>query len=272
MIRKLAISVGVMILLIAVLGYWKTAHAEELYQFKVTDRTVELIYMNETGGNPDALIIKNDKEAVCSLGIGHFIWYPAGVERQYKETFPGLLRKLQKTDGVFKGAPDVVIPSTCPWSTSTDLEAAKGSEVYKRIMMGLTSPVGKRVQIEYMTERARDAIAETIGEDPLAKKKVLDLLATEQGTYAVIDYINFKGNSAVVETYGDFQWGFKTAIHVMSENETLKPEVRFQIAVETLLEMRVEEAKKLGKDEASFLPGWLKRVNTYSDLNTKEGK
>ena len=264
MTRKLAIFVSVLIIVIATLGVWKTGQASEILPAKVTDRVVELIYMNETGGKPDALIIKNDKEDVCSLGIGHFIWYPAGVKHQYKETFPELLKRLQVTDGVFKGAPDVEIPSTCPWASSSDLATAKSSDVYKRIVTGLVSPEGKRVQVNYMVERARAAIAETVKEDPSSAKKLLDLLATEQGTYVVIDYINFKGNSAETEAYGDFQWGFKTAIYVMSEDETLTPEERFQIAVETLLEMRVEEAKKLGKDESNFLPGWLKRVGTYS--------
>lgn len=270
MTRKLAIFVGVILVVIATLGFWKTSYANGSAPMKVTDRTIDLIYMNETGGKPDALIIKNDKENVCSLGIGHFIWYPTGVKQQYKETFPGLLKELQKTDGAFKGAVDVEIPPTCPWKSTSELNAAKSTDVYKRLVAGLTSPAGKRVQVNYMIERAREAIAETAKEDPDSVKKMLDLLETEQGTYAVIDYVNFKGNSAETEAYGDFHWGFKTAIYVMSKDETLKPEKRFQIAVETLLEMRVEEAKKLGKDESSFLTGWLKRVNTYSDLNNKE--
>ena len=270
MTRKLAIFVATMVILVAFLAVWKTGQADELPPLKVTDGIVELIYVNETGGKPDALIIKNDKEDVCSLGIGHFIWYPAGVKHQYKETFPKLLKELQKTDGVFKGAVDVEIPPTCPWKSTSELNAAKSTDVYKRLVTGLTSPAGKRVQVNYMIERAREAIIETAKEDPGSVKKMLDLLETEQGTYAVIDYVNFKGNSAETEAYGDFHWGFKTAIYVMSEDEILTPEERFQIAVETLLEMRVEEAKKLGKDESSFLAGWLKRVNTYSDLNKEK--
>lgn len=274
MTRKLAIFILVMIVVIAGLGFWGSAHSSTSVSIDsryITQTLIDNIYANETGGKQDNLIIRNNKEAVCSLGLGHFIWYPEAVtEKKFKETFPTLLVDLQKTDGVFKGAPDVVIPSACPWASAEQLQQEKSTEVYRRIYMGLTSNAGKRVQVNYMVARANEAIAETALNDDVAAKKINELLSTEWGTYDIVDYVNFKGNNAPGESYGDFTWGFKTAIRVMSEDATLKPEVRFQIAVETLLEMRVEEAKKLGKDESSFLAGWLKRVNTYSDLNKEK--
>lgn len=271
MTRKLAIFILVMIVVIAGLGFWGSAHSSTSVSIDnryITEKLIDKIQANETGGKQENLIIRNNKEAVCSLGIGHFTWYPKAVtEKKFKETFPALLEDLQKTDGVFKDAPDVVLPSACPWSSAEQLQQEKSTEVYRRIYMGLTSDAGKRVQVNYMVAHANEAIAETILNDDVAAKKINELLSSELGTYAIVDYVNFKGNSAPGEAYSGFTWGFKTAIDVMSEEGTLKPEVRFQIAVETLLEMRVEEANKLGKDESSFLAGWLKRVDTYSDLN-----
>ncbi|MDX1475907.1 MAG: hypothetical protein R3309_17165, partial [Reinekea sp.] len=50
-----------------------------------------LIYLNECGGKTENLIVWNEGEEFPSLGIGHFIWYPAGKEGPFQETFPSLL-------------------------------------------------------------------------------------------------------------------------------------------------------------------------------------
>src|ERR1700687_10012 len=49
------------------------------------------VWKNEAGQKYDLLVFWNPKESFPSLGIAHFIWYPAGKTDIYTQTFPDLL-------------------------------------------------------------------------------------------------------------------------------------------------------------------------------------
>jgi hypothetical protein len=63
------------------------------------DRIGKRIWQNECGGSVEGLTSWNAGENFASLGIGHFIWYPAGVEGPFEESFPKLVAWLTR-DGV----------------------------------------------------------------------------------------------------------------------------------------------------------------------------
>ena len=50
------------------------------------------IWKNECAGSTRGLVSWNAGEAFPSLGIGHFIWYPAGVQEAFDESFPTFVR------------------------------------------------------------------------------------------------------------------------------------------------------------------------------------
>src|SRR5690554_7279739 len=52
------------------------------------------IFANECASRFDCLVHWNEGEAFPSLGIGHFIWYPEGVEGRFTESFPQLIRYM----------------------------------------------------------------------------------------------------------------------------------------------------------------------------------
>jgi hypothetical protein len=52
------------------------------------------IWQNESGGTVAGLTAWNSGEDFASLGIGHFIWYPAGRRGPFEESFPPLLQYL----------------------------------------------------------------------------------------------------------------------------------------------------------------------------------
>ena len=56
----------------------------------------ERIFQNECAGKHECLVHWNQGEAFPSLGIGHFIWYPAGVEGRFTESFPDLIRFMKQ--------------------------------------------------------------------------------------------------------------------------------------------------------------------------------
>ena len=49
------------------------------------------VFRNECRSRPACLTSWNDGEDFPSLGIGHFIWYRAGQQEIYEESFPQLL-------------------------------------------------------------------------------------------------------------------------------------------------------------------------------------
>src|SRR5688500_4920460 len=79
------------------------------------DRIGKRIWQNECGGTVAGLTSWNSGENFASLGIGHFIWYPKGVEGPFEESFPKLV--------VWLGRSGVDLPSwlteakDCPWSS-----------------------------------------------------------------------------------------------------------------------------------------------------------
>src|SRR5215213_2976804 len=79
------------------------------------DRIGRRVWQNECGGRRDGLTSWNAGENFASLGIGHFIWYPPGVEGPFEESFPKLVawfgRTGVKVPGWLREADD------CPWSS-----------------------------------------------------------------------------------------------------------------------------------------------------------
>ena len=53
------------------------------------------IWLNESGGDERALTVWNYGEDFMSLGIGHFIWFPAGRSAPFEESFPPMLEYLR---------------------------------------------------------------------------------------------------------------------------------------------------------------------------------
>src|SRR5690606_2975423 len=49
------------------------------------------IFQNECAAKVICLVHWNQGEAFPSLGIGHFIWYPRGVDEPFVESFPTLI-------------------------------------------------------------------------------------------------------------------------------------------------------------------------------------
>ncbi|HLB41113.1 MAG TPA: hypothetical protein VJJ83_04955, partial [Candidatus Babeliales bacterium] len=75
-----------------------------------------LIWQNEASQRVDLLTFWNPNESFPSLGIGHFIWHPAGTTIPYTEQFPALCRYLQ-SQGV--ALPDwlvAALPTGAPWA------------------------------------------------------------------------------------------------------------------------------------------------------------
>lgn len=218
------------------------------------------IWQNECGATTHKLLSWNVGEDFLSLGIGHFIWYPKDRQKQFADTFPEFLLFLQKHH--------VSIPSwlnkerDCPWCSKQEFDQTKDprKQSLKKL---LTQTI--ELQMLFIAQRSQKALANILRSLPLKEKKSfirkIRLLAkTSNGKYAIIDYINFKGEGTTLkEQYANQGWGLKQVIQNMP-NKPTNPVQDFVKAANLLLENRVANAPR---DESRWLPGWKNRLSTY---------
>ena len=90
------------------------------------------------------------------------------------------------------------------------------------------------------------------------------LARTPQGCYALVDYVNFKGEGVLhTERYLGQGWGLLqvlAAMHGASDNTAV---AEFTQAAKAVLIRRVQNAPA-ERHESRWLSGWIRRVTSYS--------
>ncbi len=222
------------------------------------------VWQNECGGTREGLTSWNTGENFASLGIGHFIWYPKGVRGPFEESFPSLVRFLSE-NGVKLPAwlkPD----ADCPWRTRAEfLAAGKGRQMTElRDLLADTVTLQSRFLARRMEQALPKLLAETsANRREHVRKQFGRLLATEKGTFALIDYVNFKGEGTnPAERYDGQGWGLLQVIEGMEDEG---PAARaFGDSAARVLTRRVKNSPP-ERDEARWLPGWVRRVAAYAN-------
>jgi hypothetical protein len=216
----------------------------------------EKIWRNECAGTVEGLTHWNQGENFGSFGIGHFIWYPIGVEERFQETFPELLAFLRESG--------VKLPVWlqealgCPWHTREefycDIQSAKMAALRQLLMET------REQQAIFIAKRLERALGEMQG-PPL--KAYQRLVKDSRGLYALIDYMNFKGaGTSPAESYKGEGWGLLQVLQGMplaSHRDVIED---FVEVAGRLLKRRVENSPP-ERNEVRWLPGWLNRVNSY---------
>ncbi len=221
------------------------------------------VWQNECGGTRDGLTSWNSGESFASLGIGHFIWYPSGERGPFEESFPGLVK--------FLAANGVKLPAwlkpgaPCPWRTRSEfLAASKGKQVAElRDMLASTITLQSRFLAQRMEGALPKLLAATSANRRAHVKRQFEKLAgSGKGTYALIDYVNFKGEGTnPTERYNSRGWGLLQVIEGM-EDETPAVEF-FASSAARVLSQRVKNSPP-ERDEAKWLQGWVRRVEAYA--------
>jgi hypothetical protein len=89
------------------------------------------------------------------------------------------------------------------------------------------------------------------------------LTGSAQGCYALIDYVNFKGEGVLLtERYRGRGWGLLQVLEGMSTASDRSPTGEFAESAGRILRERVENAPP-GRNEQRWLSGWLSRVSSY---------
>ncbi len=234
------------------------------------------IYQNEASGNPRYLTWWGEGEDFPSFGIGHFIWFPAGVDAPFDETFPALVAFLQRQSppglqmpGWLRG----LQPFKAPWTNKQQFDRGLDSVEMAEMRRWLEST--RQLQARFIAttfeQRWRNLGMLTDQYQQLTAL-LQELAGTAQGLFAVIDYYNFKGlGKNPRERYQGKGWGLLQVLQLIQTNrdptavETGLVE-QFRQAAEQSLRMRVKLSPP-ERQETRWLDGWLKRLQGYVEID-----
>ena len=202
----------------------------------------------------------------ASLGIGHFIWYPAGVHSPFKESFPPFVRYVQK-----RGAklPELLLAhksENCPWNSRAEFLAAESSAKMKQLRIFLAGTID--LQADFLVERMRGALPKMLAAAAVDEREKIEgrfnrLTDRAQGCYALIDYVNFKGEGVLsTERYQGRGWGLLQVLQGMADRSEASLPGEFATSAERVLRERVKNAPP-ERNESRWLAGWLRRVDSY---------
>jgi len=231
-----------------------------------------LIYRNECGGKAENLVAWNEGEEFPSLGIGHFIWYPTGKEGPFQETFPALLEYYQSKGVKLPAWVDKLPNQDPPWSNRHEFIHDATSERVGELRQFLIDTIP--LQTSFLVNRFQISLDNLLEHSP---KELHDHIKTQfyrvanspMGMYALIDYVNFKGEGTnPSERYMEEGWGLLQVLEEMDGTETGAPAVnQFVEAAGKVLARRVENSPT-ERNEKRWLPGWKNRLSTYNSKTT----
>ena len=220
----------------------------------------KLIWKNECDGTISGLTSWNKGEGFPSLGIAHAIWYPAGKRDRFEESWPAMARALQ-ADG-FPVEPWML--GACPWKTRAAFMADLNGSRLTTLRALLAGSVAS--QAKYTAQRLEQALLKMLKNLPPAKAAKVEAnfarVAKEpMGFYALIDYVNFKGEGInPSEQYNGQGWGLLQVLEKMPVSGPALP--AFVQAATEVLQQRVNNSPS-AHHEIQWLPGWENRLKTY---------
>lgn len=229
------------------------------------DRVGRLLWKNECGGTVEGLTSWNTGEEFASLGIGHFIWYPAGYEGPFDESFPKLVAFIARSGAK---VPEWLLRTPdCPWKSRAEFLAAKDSEKMAGLRIFLRDTVG--IQARFAALRLKNALPTMLAALPESERAAVQrqfdrVAAHPHGAYVLVDYVNFKGEGVKpTERYQDKGWGLLQVLQEMKGTEPGAPALQeFSTAATRVLERRVALSPP-ARGEKRWLPGWTNRCQTY---------
>jgi hypothetical protein len=223
------------------------------------------VWQNECNGTVSGLTSWNQGEDFASLGIGHFIWYPKGRRGPFEESFPKLLSFISN-----RGAklPTLLLGAgACPWNSRAEFVRAQNSIEMNQLRRFLVDTID--LQAEFLVARLEAALPKMLAEaTPTDRTNVQQqferLTKTPQGCYALVDYVNFKGEGVLhTERYQGHGWGLLQVLETMRGTSEAGAADEFARAAKAVLTQRVQNAPP-GRHESQWLTGWLRRVNSYN--------
>ena len=222
------------------------------------------LWKNECAGTVEGLTSWNKGEDFPSLGIGHFCWYPQGVRPTFEESFPSMIRHLEARGA--RAPAWVTAARHCPWPDRQSFLAEKDGARLRGLRDYLAQTVG--LQAEFAAQRARRALPKLLAAAPAARRATLQhrydaVSTTTQGVYALVDYVNFKGEGTnPAERYRGQGWGLLQVLEEMRPAPPGPPAAtEFAAAAKRVLGRRIANAPR---PESQWRAGWFSRCDSYA--------
>jgi hypothetical protein len=264
------------VLLIVVLFLTPSAYsAPAKLSWKEAAQIAKLVFRNECDLREKCLLSWNDGENFLSLGLGHFIWYPAGKKGPFEESFPRFVEYVAKAEPEI--IPDWLRPSAMqfPWKKRKDF--LKDVSSPRRLQLEQFLRATTTYQVVFITERFYHAMEQLRSPQETGKdfsKKLDAILASPNGFYVLIDYINFKGEGfSPSERHRNQGWGLVQVLEEMDASaEEGDDAIReFVRSAKTVLKRRVRNVHWWQRQEKKWLLGWEKRLESYLSAEASLG-
>ncbi len=222
------------------------------------------IWQNECGGSVAGLTTWNTGEEFPSMGIGHFIWYPAGFQGRFEESWPSFVAFARK-----RGAevPSVGMARHSPWRTKAEFQKDFNGPRLSGLRKWLAVNVG--LQTDFIIARSHAALPKILAAAPVSEKARVEAnyrktASSAQGTYAMIDYVNFKGDGTQVsERYKGYGWGLLQVLGGMKDTSGGAASAKeFAASAKRVLSRRITNSPA-ERGEKRWEEGWHNRCATY---------
>ncbi|MEO7098576.1 MAG: hypothetical protein ABI162_04385 [Luteolibacter sp.] len=223
------------------------------------------IWQNECAGSVAGLTTWNGGEEFPSLGIGHFIWYPEGFKGRFSESWPHFIEFARQ-----RGAeiPAVAAERYSPWRTKAEFQKDFNGPRLTSLRKWLAATVS--LQTDFIIARSHEALPKILAAAPGSEKARIEanyrkVSTTSQGTYALIDYVNFKGDGTLEsERYNGRGWGLLQVLGEMKDVPSGAPAAtEFAAAAKRVLSRRIANSPP-ERGEKRWEEGWHNRCGTYA--------
>ncbi|MGB3119357.1 MAG: hypothetical protein WBE58_11080 [Verrucomicrobiales bacterium] len=229
-------------------------------------RIGQKIWQNECAGTNEGLTSWNSGEDFASLGIGHFIWYVKGRRGPFEESFPQLIAYLK--DQRVAMPQWLANQTSCPWTSRQGFLAEQKSARMIELRKFLANTVSQ--QTAFIVLRLEASLPAMIRVTPEAASQsrlqgcFRAVGESPQGVYALIDYVNFKGEGTKKEErYRGQGWGLRDVLLEMrGQPRGAAAANEFGEAAKRVLSRRVANSPP-ERGEQRWLPGWHNRCDTY---------
>jgi len=224
------------------------------------------IWQNECGGTVEGLTSWNSGEDFPSLGIGHFIWYVPGRPGPFQESFPPLLAYMKERGAAVPAW--LAEAKGCPWTSRTEFLNQQQTPRMKELRQFLAGSVSTQTgfivrRLELSLPSMQAATTAVPDRDRLRANFYL-MASTRNGLYALIDYVNFKGEGIKAEEkYQGHGWGLRDVLLEMKPvSQGAEATAEFGEAAKRVLQRRVKNSPA-DRGESRWLAGWMNRCETY---------
>jgi len=223
------------------------------------------IWRNESNETIDGLTAWNEGEGFPSLGIGHFIWYPKGVNGPFTESFPQFIA-FAKQQGITP--PVLARYADAPWSSRQEFKSQFNSPQMVELRNWLANNL--TLQADFIITKSLSSLGKIINAtSPADRARVhanyQKVAATPNGQYALIDYVNFKGEGInPKERYNGQGWGLLQVLLNMQNVPSGQPAAaEFATSAKRTLGQRIANSPK-ERGEKRWKSGWFNRCATYA--------